>query len=221
MENERYTKTIKNRFEKDAVAFDAIYSKENGEFHTWFNKTFRKPVFERFDVAFRTLSDLNGKTILDIGCGSGIYSINFALRGAAKVVGVDFSHAMLNIAKNRAKEQQVESICDFQLNDFNKITFNEKFDYSIAMGVFDYLQDPISFLRKMKSVTKNTIIGSFPGYSLIRGPLRKLRYALTSKGSVHYYSRADMERIIHEVKFQHSEIIPVKTGSGFILVATP
>ncbi len=35
-------------------------------------------------------SDLRGKTVLDIGCNAGFYSIQMKRRGAARVLGVDF-----------------------------------------------------------------------------------------------------------------------------------
>src|SRR4051812_39599687 len=35
-------------------------------------------------------ADLSGKTVLDIGCNGGFYSIEMKRRGAARVVGIDF-----------------------------------------------------------------------------------------------------------------------------------
>jgi ubiquinone/menaquinone biosynthesis C-methylase UbiE len=45
-----------------------------------------------------------GKRVLDIGCGGGVYSRAFAELGAAGVIGVDFSAAMLESARARCAD---------------------------------------------------------------------------------------------------------------------
>lgn len=210
---------VKQRFERDAVAFDAIYDTQH-EFSGWFNRYFRKPIFERYDTTFEVMGDLQGKSVLDVGCGSGVYSIQCAVNGAKWVKGVDFSAPMLEIAQKRARTQEVTHACEFELNDFLQMEASEPFDFSIAMGVFDYLADPLTFLKKLKAVTKGKVIASFPGHSPIREPLRKLRYLLTSKGRVFFYTKEDIAKLADQVGFSHVEIRPIQTGSGFILIAS-
>ena len=48
---------------------------------------------------FSLLPDLNGLTILDLGCGFGEHCKGFIEKGAAKVVGIDISEKMLEVAK--------------------------------------------------------------------------------------------------------------------------
>lgn len=48
------------------------------------------------------LGDLRGKSLIDIGCGPGAYSVEFAKRGA-DVLGVDISRKMLDKARNNAR----------------------------------------------------------------------------------------------------------------------
>ncbi|MBD0274501.1 MAG: DUF1698 domain-containing protein, partial [Acetobacteraceae bacterium] len=40
-------------------------------------------------------ADLSGKTVLDIGCNGGFYSIEMKKRGASRVLGVDFDDTYL------------------------------------------------------------------------------------------------------------------------------
>ncbi|MFW8565435.1 class I SAM-dependent methyltransferase [Orrella sp. 11846] len=49
--------------------------------------------------AMRALVDARGKTVVDIGCGGGIYSVAWAMMGARQVIGVDFSEVMLTTAR--------------------------------------------------------------------------------------------------------------------------
>lgn len=209
---------IKKRFERDAAAFNAIYDKKS-EFSGWFNQVFRKPIFERYDITFQSLGNLTGKTILDVGCGSGVYATQCALNGATRVKGIDFSEPMLDIARNRAESHQVTHICDFEAKDFLTMPAQEQFNFAIVMGVFDYLADPLTFLKKLKLMTKDRIVASFPGHSLLRQPLRQLRYLLTTKGKVYFYRYQDIAALAQQVAFRQVEIRPMITGSGFVLIA--
>lgn len=212
---------VSQRFNRDAVAFDAIYHDEANSFYQWFNRQFRKPVYERFAIAVETVGDAHGKTIIDVGCGSGIYIAKLALNGAKRIVGVDFSQEMLKLAAQKIKNLGCEQICELKQANFLELTLNEKFDYAIAMGVFDYLPDPVTFLRKLKTVTNKKVIASFPCFSLVRGPLRRLRYVLTARGNVYYYNRAQIEKLVSQCGFSDYQLVPMKSGKGFVLLATP
>ena len=72
---------IRRRFERDAQGFDAIYRLERSLLSRWFNTTFRRAIFERYDITIEQAGDVSGKAVLDIGCGPGIYSVDFARRG--------------------------------------------------------------------------------------------------------------------------------------------
>lgn len=210
---------VKRRFEKEADEFDAIYRLERAPFWRWFNATFRKAVFERYRITFAEAGDLTGKTVLDIGCGSGIYAAEFARRGAKRVVGVDFSANMLRLARAKAETEGVTDICEFIEGDFQDLHFDESFDVSIAMGVFDYLPQPQPFLKKMAAVTHGKVLASFPGHSLIRERARRLRYLLQGKGDVYFYEEADVRRLAEGAGLTGSRIQPIhSSGTGFVLV---
>jgi 2-polyprenyl-3-methyl-5-hydroxy-6-metoxy-1,4-benzoquinol methylase len=211
---------VRDRFDRDAHDFDAIYRLERSATARWFNKTFRKAVFERYDITFREAGDLTGKNVLDIGCGSGVYSVDFARRGAKRVVGVDFSANMLAIARAEAQQHNVADRCEFVQANFLETELPREFDVTIAIGVFDYLPEPLPFLKKMASVTRGRIIISFPGHSLIRKPLRRLRYLLSGRGDVYYYREADVRKLANDAGLPKHRIIHIaSSGTGFILVA--
>jgi ubiquinone/menaquinone biosynthesis C-methylase UbiE len=80
--NDPYQDKVRQRFERDAQSFDAIYRLELSPFWRWINTTFRKAVFERYTITFEQAGDVTGKKILDVGCGSGIYSVDFSRRAS-------------------------------------------------------------------------------------------------------------------------------------------
>jgi 2-polyprenyl-3-methyl-5-hydroxy-6-metoxy-1,4-benzoquinol methylase len=210
---------VRDRFEREAKSFDAIYRLERSPYQRWFNTTFRKAIFERYDITFREAGDVTGKSILDIGCGSGVYSVDFARRGAQRVVGVDFSGGMLELARQEAREHGQQEVCEFIQTDFLDLDTDEEFNVSIAMGVFDYLEDPLTFLKKMASMTSEKVIVSFPGHSMVRERARSLRYKLAGKGIVRFYSETEVRRLASEVGFKETVVIPISSsGSAYVLV---
>jgi 2-polyprenyl-3-methyl-5-hydroxy-6-metoxy-1,4-benzoquinol methylase len=210
---------VKHRFEWDAGNFSAIYS---GSSFTgrWFQRLFRKAIFVRYDVAMTESGDVQGKSILDIGCGSGVYCIELAKRGAKRVLGIDFSDSMLAIAREAARKDGVADRIEFIRGEFTGHDFgNEKFDVSIAMGVFDYLEDPAPFLTKMSTVTSGKVLASFPRYSLLRGTARRLRYRLSRRGDVFYYTPDEVDGLAERAHIMRHRLIHVaSSGGGVILV---
>jgi 2-polyprenyl-3-methyl-5-hydroxy-6-metoxy-1,4-benzoquinol methylase len=210
---------VRRRFEREAESFDAIYRLERSPLSRWFNTTFRRAVFERYTLTFTHAGDVGDKTVLDIGCGSGVYSVDFARRGARRVLGVDFSASMLQLARHEAAEHHVADVCQFVQANFLDFDVQERFDVSIALGVFDYQPDPLAFLRKMAASTRGKVIASFPGHSLIRKRLRRLRYRLGRKGDVYFYREADVRQLATDAGFRQYSIIPIRSsGTGFVLV---
>ena len=59
------------------------------------------------------LNDVSHKKILDYCCGTGLYSIFPATKGA-KVFGVDISEQSILIAKSRAEKLNLSDRCDFK-----------------------------------------------------------------------------------------------------------
>jgi 2-polyprenyl-3-methyl-5-hydroxy-6-metoxy-1,4-benzoquinol methylase len=210
---------VRHRFEWDAENFAAIYRLERSPWSRAFNRVFRKAVFQRYEITFREAGNVAGKSVLDIGCGSGIYAVDFARRGAARVLGVDFSKSMLRLAREEADRQGVQGACTFQEGNFLDLALDEKFDVVFAMGVFDYLPDPKPFLRKMAETSRGTTIASFPGHSLLREPARRLRYRLTQRGDVHFYSEGDVRELAEAAGFARYRILRItSSGGGFALV---
>jgi len=56
------------------------------------------------------VGDVTGLAVLDLGCGTGVYTRRFARWGAARVVGVDVSDGMLAAARAREQEQPLGNV---------------------------------------------------------------------------------------------------------------
>lgn len=87
-------------------------------------------------------ADLRGKTVLDIGCNAGFYSIEMKRRGAARVIGIDFDEGYLAQARFAAEmcEAEIEFRC---LSAYDVAKLGEKFDLVLFLGVFYHLRHPL------------------------------------------------------------------------------
>jgi tRNA (mo5U34)-methyltransferase len=87
-------------------------------------------------------ADLRDKTVLDIGCNAGFYSIEMKRRGAARVVGIDFDEKYLAQAKFAAEALGLQ--IEFQkLSVYDLHQLQEKFDVVLFLGVFYHLRHPL------------------------------------------------------------------------------
>jgi ubiquinone/menaquinone biosynthesis C-methylase UbiE len=204
-------------FDSHAAKFDSIYH-DGQPLERAMNRWLRKAIYERFAITFEKSEPHTGKSVLDIGCGSGRYAVEFAQRGAARIVGVDYAPGMLQLAREYAASKGVADRCEFREGDFTTAAMDEKFDIVIAIGVFDYQDRPVEFMQRMAERSKGVVIASFPGRSLIRMPLRKLRY-WWDDCPVLFYREEEVREIGKKAGFSSVEIVPIHTsGTGFMLI---
>ncbi len=163
-------------FHQYANDFDAIYGNQNGPFNSVINRLFRKSMRLRFEKSIAGCNPIEGKSVLDVGCGPGHYSITLAQRGAARVVGIDFAEGMLQLATEHAKTVGVSDRCKFMVADFYTYPPQELFDYVIVMGFMDYMPDPEKVVAKVLSLTKDRAFFSFPVAGGFLGWQRAMRY---------------------------------------------
>ena len=171
-------KKVREHFDDDAERFDAIYRDKKGFVSRFIDDFWRGVVQKRLELNVEKLKPFEGKKILDVGCGSGRFCIAFAKEGAEKVVGVDFAKLMIDIAEELAREEGVADRCEFRVGAFPEIVSDAEapFDASTANGFFDYIEDPVPIIAKMRELTKGKMILSFPKAVEWRVPVRRVRF---------------------------------------------
>jgi tRNA (mo5U34)-methyltransferase len=97
--------------------------------------------FRRFADALP--ADLTGKTVLDIGCNAGFYSVEMKRRGAARVVGIDSDERYLEQARLACRVLGFEGVEFRQLSVYDVALLGERFDLVIFMGVLYHLRHPL------------------------------------------------------------------------------
>lgn len=129
---------------------------------------------------FHMMGDVKGKSVLDLACGFGFFGRELYRQGASKVVGVDISSSMIELARkesarnNEAIEYMVSNVADMGTLP------QGPFDRVSAAWLFNYAQS-IDELEKMFAVVaKNLKPGGRliaytvdPGFQLAQGNFTK------------------------------------------------
>jgi len=96
---------------------------------------------------------LNGKRVLDVGCGGGILSESMAKMGA-DVTAIDMGKAPLSVAKLHAMESEVDI-------NYQQITVEEmaeqhpnSFDAVSCMEMLEHVPDPASVIKACQTLVK-------------------------------------------------------------------
>lgn len=159
----------------------------------WDPKGPSKPLHDlnplRLQYVDRTLS-LKGAQVLDVGCGGGILSEAMA-RAGARVLGIDLSQAVLDVAELHALESKVAV-------DYRAIAAEElarerpaAFDLVTCMEMLEHVPDPAASMQALAALVK-------PGGEVIVSTLNRnpLAFAVAIVGA-EYIARA-LPRGTHE-----------------------
>lgn len=166
---------VRAYFERCADRFDGFYRDEKrAPFDRLAHAVFRRPgLARRFKATARILGDVAGAKILDVGCGSGIYAVYFAKRGA-EVTGIDFSDPMLDLARRNAEEEGCR--IRFIRGDFLRQALEPGYDHVLMIGIFDYVEakDRPTYLERASPLFSRTIVATFPKRYTPQTPIRYL-----------------------------------------------
>jgi SAM-dependent methyltransferase len=200
---------VRTRFEERAQQFDDLYEDER-----WLVRTLRPGLFRRRQLAVETVKSYAAPRVLDVGCGSGRIGEFVLDAGASHYVGVDFSAPMIDLSRARLNPRfgdRTELIVD----DFLTASLSGPFDVVLAVGLFDYLPDPHRFTRRMFELTApgGCVVGSFPTWSWLKGPARKVRYEWIGNCPIFNYSRRELELLFGASGFDRVDVAsPGRSG---------
>lgn len=202
---------VQGYFNRVSTKWRKLYATPNS-LSLYMNRLLRSAVYERYRLVFEYCGPIKDASVLDIGCGAGMHATAFAERGASRVVGIDFAPAMVEQARQVAKETGLNNRCEFICDDFLATSFQEEFDIVLAMGLFDYIADPRPIFEKVVGLAKRKFLGSFP----VNGPLwrlqRKIRYNWIKRCPVYEYNAEQVESLYKNAAFSQVRILPLKRG---------
>ena len=105
-----------------------------------FNDVIETPIITKM------LPNLEGKKILDVGCGMGQHAMQYAKSGASSVLGIDISEKMLSYAR---ENNSAENITYKKMAFEDLENLHDTFDVITSSLAFDYVED---FGKLMKRI---------------------------------------------------------------------
>jgi SAM-dependent methyltransferase len=174
------------------------------------------------------IGDINGKKVLDAGCGHGFYSILLAKKGA-RVTGIDLSEKNIELARKNVSNASVKCqffVCDMQdLSIFGSETF-DLVTSSIVVGYLDDLKK--AFLEVFRVLKPQGIFTFSENHPMLKGEWEKDREGRRLHWNLDNYFERSI--IIDKWKTQSGGIIETRsqhrtvqdyfdalTSSGFIV----
>lgn len=130
------------------------------------------------EVIARFLAPLQGRSVLDVGTGTGRGAIALARRGAV-VTGVDASAEMLEVARRRAADAGVE--VTFSREDAHRLPFDDgAFDSVICLRVLMHTPDWRQSLSELCRVARHRVVFDYPAMAsaaLLESVARRVAHA--------------------------------------------
>jgi len=193
----------------------AFEGKGQNPLHALINSLFRRKTFvKRTDVVRDWLAsfNVNGKHVLELGCGSGEVSIVAAKLGA-RVTGLDIVPDMIDIARAGARDAGVESRTAFRVANFANEPI-EPADTVMMVGVIEYYRDIDRLLPRVCAATAEHLI-----IVDTRGPWwrRQLRYGLAAFKHFHlyYHSPDRVAAIVKAAGFEETHRVAGHSYTAF------
>ena len=132
-------------------------------------------------MLFDLVGDLAGKSVLDLACGEGFHTRFLRQRGASRVVGVDISAGMIDLA--RAQESRRPLGIEYVHQDAKQLQSEEKFDLVFAAYLLNYAQSKEELLQMCQAIARHlkpggrfVSINNNPGYSGGSDSMRKYQF---------------------------------------------
>ena len=190
----------KEFFEGYARDFDHIYDEGGkGAFSRFVDTHLRKEMRMRFEKTLRVLAPMQGKSLLDAGLRRRALRHPRGEGGRVARARHRLQRAHAQLAREKAAAEGVGEVCRFELGDLLTYPLRAKsFDYAIAIGFFDYMQDPEATLRALARATREKVFVSIPKRWHILTPQRYLRYTYF-QCYIRFYSRPEVVQLAEAV----------------------
>ena len=170
---------------------------------------------------YETLKKLSwkNKSVLDVGCGTGLFSYLAAKKGA-NVVGIDYSKEAILRAQTKYSHKNLS----YKNIDIKNI-HNEKFDVIVSLGTLEHMDNPLQMLKIFKKhlTSKGKIIITSPNWTNPRGYMLLILYFLfdapITLADLHYLTPIDFKKWAKKLDMTLKwETFDISWGNGDILI---
>jgi SAM-dependent methyltransferase len=179
--------------------------------------------------------DLQGASVLDIGCCNGYFCYEAKRRNAGRVVGVEIDPERYRHAQIFRHIYGID--VELKNDDFFTVLENASFDYVLFLNVLHHLGDPIEALAKVAAATRKRLVLEFPTFAdrtyrrELKGVARLFKWLLnrvpviglgtSTKGTRFVFSPAAIDRllVVQMGLFRAVRMVPSQVGKDLRCLA--
>ncbi len=144
-------------FDKDA--------RERGSYSYTVDRLSSRTSNDRINSAMFGFNLLQGKSVIDVGCGDGAYTAGLFEGGAASVLGVEPGAEAVEVACRR-NAALGDKAPEFQVcNAYDLESLNRTFDVAVVRGVIHHIPEPPRAIRQMCKVARDILVIEPNGYN--------------------------------------------------------
>lgn len=135
-------------------------------------RLFRRGEEKRLIIAARWISHLEGKTVLDAGCGDGQVLLRF-LHGRPRLIRLE-DLVEQNIVRAISSLECFADVVEGATIDSSTTTDPRRYDVVLALGLVDYSSNPQDLLRRLYDRSRELLIVDIPKKGVVHNALRKV-----------------------------------------------
>lgn len=178
----------------DKLQFPGHYTRQSLDYHC---PQIRNPFLQLIDQHL-----VDGKSVVDIGCGSGLITNLMATRYPnSNFTAIDFSNGA-KYGESFAIENSITNV-NFQQIDFLEWIPQQNFDIVICQGVLHHIPDYISAWKKLKSITSlrgKLIVGLYHPWGKILKKITHINYRSSTLEKDQEYNPWETSFGFHTIK---------------------
>ncbi len=169
---------------------------------TFFSKYIEGKNVSETDAVVLAATKWQGKSVLDVGCGTGALAARIAAAGAKQVVGIDYSQAAIEAARQRASAENLSFQC------LELAAWTKPVNVIVSCGTLEHMDRPWEVLANMGQLLRPSgeLIITCPYFLNIRGfiwmALQLLLDVPMSLTDLHFISPFDIETWVKDTLLQ-------------------
>ncbi len=153
-------------------AFDSDVDAHDGYVYTTMDRLSSRLACERFVRTVVSLTDMRGRTLLDVGCGDGYFTrLYYDAQHPASVVAIDPAERAISAAAAKRGSREI----DFRVGNGHSIPFDDKsFDIVLVQAVIHHDDDPADLVREACRLGREVVILEPNGYNVVLKIIEKV-----------------------------------------------
>lgn len=162
------------------------------------------------DVIYRIIRP--GTKVLDLGCGNGVLGESLRKNKKCYVCGLEFDAKLAEQARSR-----LDTVICEDINNLDKLSFNNKFDYVVCADILEHIIDPMPILRCIKGLLDQDgyLLVSIPNIAnwdirlrLLAGRFEYKPLTITDPGHMRFYTKSTAKRLLEDAGYTVMDILP-------------